>query len=129
MGWNGESGLGKNGTGIREPVKATSTFAMLGLGKMTEYIEAAQAATSERKKLEVELEETPELLKKRQEKKEQVEAIQQELTEINKVTRECLPCVAARGTLLARRVLRTASTVCALLMHFLLCCAAWVCAR
>ena len=77
MGWNGESGLGRHGTGIREPVKATSSIAMLGLGKMTEYIETAQAATAERRKLEIELEETPELVKKRQEKKEQVEAIQQ----------------------------------------------------
>jgi hypothetical protein len=42
MGWNGESGLGKSGTGIKEPIRATSTLAMAGLGKMTEYIEAAQ---------------------------------------------------------------------------------------
>jgi hypothetical protein len=52
--------------GIVEPIRAVSSQSMLGLGKLTEYVEMCTDATKDRKKLEIELEETPELLRKRQ---------------------------------------------------------------
>jgi hypothetical protein len=49
-----------------EPIKVATTQYMLGLGKMTEYVEMCQDATKDRKKLEIEMEETPELKRKRE---------------------------------------------------------------
>ena len=53
-------------TGIKEPIQVTSSSHMLGLGKLTEYLEMSAEAAKERKKLEVEIEETEAVKKRRQ---------------------------------------------------------------
>lgn len=88
----------------------TVTQDTLGLGKMAEYEEMCTDATRDRKKLEIELEETPELAAKRlvgcgplfghvaalclcpctgspvQEVKEHIEAVREEVASMNRVT-------------------------------------------
>ena len=67
MGWAGAgTGLGKTGTGILEPIKVAVNDCTMGLGKQGEYDWRSVEATKERKKLEIEKEETPELAKKRE---------------------------------------------------------------
>lgn len=64
MGWKAGTGLGKSRQGIREPI-ALESHTRLGLGKAREYDEVGKAATRDRKKLEVEVEETKEVRARR----------------------------------------------------------------
>lgn len=70
MGWQKDTGLGSKAQGIKDPVRVGSnTNGSMGLGKNTEFAEAAVAATQERRKLRSEqlLSETKEESEKRRE--------------------------------------------------------------
>ncbi|KAL3657542.1 hypothetical protein V7S43_017509 [Phytophthora oleae] len=77
MGWSSGSGLGKHEQGIVEPVKMKENLVCLGLGKLAEYDQVTQLATSERRRLNAEVEETAEEAAAREakgSKKEQLKA-------------------------------------------------------
>lgn len=84
MGWKENTGLGKTFKGIKEPISINVHDNQLGLGKKTEYEEHNKVAAKERKKLEIEREETPELRKERAERKARLEDIQATLVEQNR---------------------------------------------
>jgi len=65
MGWKGK-GLGKEEQGIIEPIKAGVRDAKLGVGKQEQDDYFTSEENIQRKKLEVEVEETEELTKKRE---------------------------------------------------------------
>lgn len=65
MGWKGK-GLGKNEQGIIEPIKAGIRDAKLGVGKQEQDDFFTSEENVQRKKLNVELEETEEHIKKRE---------------------------------------------------------------
>lgn len=65
MGWKGK-GLGKDEQGIIEPIKAGVRDAKLGVGKQEQDDFYTAEENIQRKKLEVELEETEEQAKKRE---------------------------------------------------------------
>lgn len=65
MGWRGK-GLGKNEQGIVEPIKAGVRDAKLGVGKQEQDDFYTAEENIHRKKLDVEVEETEELAKKRE---------------------------------------------------------------
>ncbi|PWA56887.1 D111/G-patch domain-containing protein [Artemisia annua] len=65
MGWKGK-GLGKNEQGITEPIKSGIRDAKLGLGKQEEDDFFTAEENIQRKKLDIELEETEEVAKKRE---------------------------------------------------------------
>jgi hypothetical protein len=65
MGWKGK-GLGKDEQGIVEPIKAGVRDAKLGVGKQEQDDFYTAEENIQRKKLEVELEETEEQAKKRE---------------------------------------------------------------
>ncbi|KAG6614091.1 G patch domain-containing protein 8 [Phytophthora cinnamomi] len=58
MGWRSGCGLGRQEQGVVEPVKMKENLVCLGLGKAEEYDQVTQLATSERRKLDVEVQET-----------------------------------------------------------------------
>ncbi|MCO5587135.1 hypothetical protein L7F22_041082 [Adiantum nelumboides] len=84
MGWKGK-GLGKDEQGMVEPIRAKSRDAKLGLGKQEQDDYYTAEENVHRKKLEVELEETEELLKRREVEAEREQKIQSEVKEIRKV--------------------------------------------
>ncbi|KAL8541946.1 hypothetical protein ACS0TY_002985 [Phlomoides rotata] len=65
MGWKGK-GLGKDEQGIIEPIKSGIRDARLGLGKQEEDDYFTAEENIQRRKLEIEVEETEELVKKRE---------------------------------------------------------------
>ncbi|KAG9160137.1 hypothetical protein Leryth_015028 [Lithospermum erythrorhizon] len=67
MGWKGK-GLGKDEQGIVEPIKSGIRDAKLGIGKQEEDDYFTAEENIQRKKLEIEVEETEELAKKREQK-------------------------------------------------------------
>ncbi|BAF13955.2 Os04g0115400 [Oryza sativa Japonica Group] len=65
MGWKGK-GLGKNEQGITEPIKAGIRDAKLGVGKQEQDDFFTSEDNVQRRKLNIELEETEEHIKKRE---------------------------------------------------------------
>ncbi|KAL7124930.1 hypothetical protein ABFS83_14G081500 [Erythranthe nasuta] len=84
MGWRGK-GLGKNEQGIVEPIKSGIRDARLGLGKQEEDDFFTAEENIQRRKLDIEFEETEELAKKREVIAEREQKIQTEVKEIRKV--------------------------------------------
>ncbi|KAG0492924.1 hypothetical protein HPP92_006322 [Vanilla planifolia] len=84
MGWKGK-GLGKDEQGIVEPIKAGIRDPKLGVGKQEEDDFFTAGENVQRRKLDVELEETVELAKKREVIAEREQKIQTEVKEIKKV--------------------------------------------
>lgn len=84
MGWKGK-GLGKDEQGIVEPIKAGMRDPKLGVGKQEQDDFFTAEENVQRRKLEVELEETEELAKKREVIAEREQKIQTEVKEIKKV--------------------------------------------
>ncbi|EYU35364.1 hypothetical protein MIMGU_mgv1a010807mg [Erythranthe guttata] len=84
MGWRGK-GLGKNEQGIVEPIKSGIRDARLGLGKQEEDDFFTAEENIQRRKLDIEFEETEELAKKREVVAEREQKIQTEVKEIRKV--------------------------------------------
>ncbi|GJS59066.1 G patch domain-containing protein 8 [Tanacetum coccineum] len=83
MGWKGK-GLGKNEQGITEPIKSGIRDAKLGLGKQEEDDFFTAEENIQRKKLDIELEETEEVAKKREVMADQEIKIETEVKEIRK---------------------------------------------
>ncbi|XP_042474946.1 G patch domain-containing protein 8 [Macadamia integrifolia] len=84
MGWKGK-GLGKDEQGIVEPIKAGMRDPKLGIGKQEQDDFFTDEENVQRKKLDVELEETEENAKKREVIAEREQKIQTEVKEIRKV--------------------------------------------
>ncbi|PKA59656.1 SURP and G-patch domain-containing protein 1-like protein [Apostasia shenzhenica] len=84
MGWKGK-GLGKDEQGIVEPIKAGIRDPRLGVGKQEQDDFFTSEENVQRRKLDVELEETEELTKKREVIAEREQKIQTEVKEIKKV--------------------------------------------
>lgn len=84
MGWRQNTGLGRLRTGIVEPLQLADASLGYGLGKQEEYDTAATEATRERRKLEVEVEETEEVKKQRQAKHERAEQIKEDVKAMNR---------------------------------------------
>lgn len=84
MGWKGK-GLGKDEQGMVEPIKAGMRDPKLGIGKQEEDDFFTAEENIQRKKLDVELEETEEHAKKREVIAEREQKIQTEVKEIRKV--------------------------------------------
>ncbi|GJX04220.1 Toll/interleukin-1 receptor domain-containing protein [Tanacetum coccineum] len=83
MGWKGK-GLGKNEQGITEPIKSGIRDAKLGLGKQEEDDFFTAEENIQRKKLDIELEETEEVAKKREVMADREIKIETEVKEIRK---------------------------------------------
>ncbi|XP_051212984.1 uncharacterized protein [Lolium perenne] len=83
MGWKGK-GLGKNEQGILEPIKAGIRDAKLGVGKQEQDDFFTSEDNVQRKRLNVELEETEEHVKKREVTAEREQKIRSEVKEIQK---------------------------------------------
>ncbi|GLJ31004.1 hypothetical protein SUGI_0619840 [Cryptomeria japonica] len=83
MGWKGK-GLGKEEQGIIEPIKAGVRDPKLGVGKQEQDDYFTSEENIQRRKLDVELEETVELAKKREVVAERELKIQSEVKEIRK---------------------------------------------
>ncbi|KAI3704151.1 hypothetical protein L1987_74366 [Smallanthus sonchifolius] len=84
MGWKGK-GLGKNEQGITEPIKSGLRDSKLGVGKQEEDDFFTAEENIQRKKLDIELEETEEIAKKREVMADREHKIQTEVKEIQKV--------------------------------------------
>jgi len=84
MGWKENTGLGRDASGIVDPVRINQNFGVLGLGKLAQDDEWTDGE-GKRKALDSELELTEEQMKKREEKAEKEKAIKTAVTEINKV--------------------------------------------
>ncbi|XP_030551710.1 G patch domain-containing protein 8 isoform X1 [Rhodamnia argentea] len=84
MGWSGK-GLGKDEQGITEPIKSGMRDPKLGIGKQEEDDYYTSEENIQRRKLEIEIEETEEQLKKREVIAEREHKIQSEVKEIRKV--------------------------------------------
>jgi len=85
MGWKTGKGLGKNEQGILEPIRADIRDAKLGVGKQEEDDFFTSEENVQRKKLNIELEETEEHIKKREVIAEREHKIRTEVKEIQKV--------------------------------------------
>jgi len=85
MGWKTGKGLGKNEQGILEPIRADMRDAKLGVGKQEEDDFFTSEENVQRKKLNIELEETEEHIKKREVIAEREHKIRSEVKEIQKV--------------------------------------------
>ncbi|XAR52760.1 hypothetical protein NMG60_11020997 [Bertholletia excelsa] len=84
MGWKGK-GLGKDEQGIIEPIKSGMRDSKLGVGKQEEDDYFTAEENIQRKKLDIEVEETEEVAKKREVMAEREQKIQTEVKEIRKV--------------------------------------------
>ncbi|KAJ0014496.1 hypothetical protein Pint_21096 [Pistacia integerrima] len=84
MGWKGK-GLGKDEQGITEPIQSGIRDPKLGIGKQEEDDFFTAEENIQRKKLDIELEETEENAKKREVLAEREQKIQTEVKEIRKV--------------------------------------------
>ncbi|KAI3701854.1 hypothetical protein L6452_27259 [Arctium lappa] len=84
MGWKGK-GLGKDEQGITEPIKSGIRDSKLGVGKQEQDDFFTAEENIQRKKLDIELEETEEIAKKREVMADREQKIQTEVKEIRKV--------------------------------------------
>ncbi|XP_057494363.1 uncharacterized protein LOC130779663 [Actinidia eriantha] len=84
MGWKGK-GLGKDEQGIIEPIRSGMRDPKLGIGKQEEDDFFTAEENIQRKKLDIEVEETEEIAKKREVIAEREQKIQTEVKEIRKV--------------------------------------------
>ncbi|XP_038981359.1 G patch domain-containing protein 8 isoform X2 [Phoenix dactylifera] len=84
MGWKGK-GLGKNEQGIIEPIKTGIRDSKLGVGKQEQDDFFTAEENVQRRRLDIELEETEELVRKREVLAEREQKIQTEVKEIKKV--------------------------------------------
>ncbi|XP_031405374.1 G patch domain-containing protein 8 isoform X2 [Punica granatum] len=84
MGWKGK-GLGKDEQGIVEPIKSDMRQPKLGIGKQEEDDFFTAEENIQRKKLDIEVEETEENIKKREVIAGREQKIQNEVKEIRKV--------------------------------------------
>ncbi|KAJ7977803.1 G patch domain-containing protein 8 [Quillaja saponaria] len=84
MGWKGK-GLGKDEQGITEPIKSGIRDPKLGIGKQEEDDFFTAEENIQRKKLDIEVEETEEHARKREVLAEREQKIQTEVKEIRKV--------------------------------------------
>ncbi|KAL2941724.1 G patch domain-containing protein 8 [Bienertia sinuspersici] len=84
MGWKGK-GLGKDEQGIVEPIKSGMRDPKLGIGKQEEDDYFTAEENIQRRKLEIEVEETEEVARKREVLAEREQKIQTEVKEIHKV--------------------------------------------
>ncbi|KAL1350780.1 uncharacterized protein LOC107492242 [Arachis duranensis] len=84
MGWKGK-GLGKDEQGIIEPIKSGMRDPRLGVGKQEEDDFFTAEENIQRRKLDIELEETEENVRKREVLAEREQKIQTEVKEIRKV--------------------------------------------
>ncbi|XP_076907592.1 uncharacterized protein LOC143564094 [Bidens hawaiensis] len=84
MGWKGK-GLGKNEQGMTEPIKAGLRDSKLGVGKQEQDDFFTAEENIQRRKLDIELEETEEIAKKREVMADREQKIQTEVKEIRKV--------------------------------------------
>ncbi|XP_010551024.1 PREDICTED: G patch domain-containing protein 8 [Tarenaya hassleriana] len=84
MGWKGK-GLGKDEQGITEPIKSGMRDPKLGLGKQEEDDYFTAEENIQRRKLDIEVEETEEIARKREVLAEREQKIQSEVKEIRKV--------------------------------------------
>ncbi|KAI3496496.1 hypothetical protein L1887_38860 [Cichorium endivia] len=83
MGWKGK-GLGKDEQGITEPIKSGIRDSKLGVGKQEQDDFFTAEENIQRKKLDIELEETEETAKKREVMADREHKIQNEVKEIRK---------------------------------------------
>ncbi|KAM7273219.1 hypothetical protein ACFE04_027883 [Oxalis oulophora] len=84
MGWKGK-GLGKNEQGITEPIKSGMRDPKLGIGKQEEDDYFTAEENIQRRKLDIEVEDTEENAKKREVVAAREQKIQTEVKEIHKV--------------------------------------------
>jgi len=84
MGWKKDTGLGRNGSGIVDPIQLNVAAGTLGLGKAQEYEETSKEATRYRKQMEAEIQvsETPERKKAREDQAAKDLLIQTEVQQI-----------------------------------------------
>lgn len=85
MGWEENTGLGKNRTGIVDPIQLSLQIGTLGVGALQQDEYYINPENIHRRKLESEVEETEEVKQKRQAQADHEEKKQSELAQINKV--------------------------------------------
>ena len=84
MGWKEEKGLGKEGKGITAPVEATKHAGQVGIGKDEEYNKALDDVTRERKKLDLEVEQTAEVVQQRKDNADRCDQIESDVKSMHK---------------------------------------------
>lgn len=84
MGWKEEKGLGKEGKGITAPVEATTHAGQVGIGKEEEYNKALDGVTRERKKLDLEIEQSDEVVQQRKDNAERCDQIESDVKTMHK---------------------------------------------
>eukprot|EP01097_Dermamoeba_algensis_P001510 TRINITY_DN1569_c0_g1_i2.p1 TRINITY_DN1569_c0_g1~~TRINITY_DN1569_c0_g1_i2.p1 ORF type:complete len:160 (+),score=37.81 TRINITY_DN1569_c0_g1_i2:98-577(+) len=84
MGWKDNTGLGRDGSGIVDPIRLEANIFNFGLGKKAEVDHYTNSENVKRKLLEAEKDETEVEKVRREEKAEKIESIKQELAEIKK---------------------------------------------
>lgn len=85
IGWNAKGGLGKSEQGISVPIKAkVAEMVGVGIGKDDEYDQAIQDVTRERRKLDVELEQTVQMMLKKSEQLDRITRIEADVKQMNR---------------------------------------------
>ena len=84
MGWKKEKGLGKEGKGITAPVEATTKTLHVGIGKDEEWTKALNEVTKERKKLDLEIEQTDVQVQQRRDNAERCDQIETDVKTMHK---------------------------------------------
>jgi hypothetical protein len=84
MGWKEAGGLGKEGKGIIAPIEATQHAGQVGIGKDEEYNKILDEATRERKKLDVEIEQSEEVVQQRKDNAERSNQIEENVKNMHK---------------------------------------------
>lgn len=84
FGWKDSEGLGKLRQGIVEPIMAQASDSSIGLGKQGEYDNLIAEATKDRRRLDVEIEQSSDVKRQRLENGDRLDALKSELKSINK---------------------------------------------